>query len=583
MEDPIIKKPTPGTIEKPNIKKAAPGTIDKPKIPTIQKPTPSPLPGKPLIFSNTYDAEEIAKLPHTTSELTYDRSSGDKLAHNAMKWFDGAPKPTPGNVVVPYIYGRSAFEDIADALSCATSPEHRIYLIGWWVLPDTAMKNPVNGNPPANSQLKDYLKNTKAQVRGLFWDTFLKGQSGDNKEITNYINSLPNGAALEDNRLVAGKLPDRGPNIHHQKLLVVSGDAGLVAFLGGMDINYSRLGDSPLHDVHVRLNGPSAAAALSNFRDRWLDHPATAALDQNRFQLSRDAVKQDFDRIISNRKSDVKPSCTVPGGKVNVDRRMLVSIGRTFPNLNKFNSGDRYQFPNPDQSAWQLIKNGIENAKEYIYVEDQYLVSRRVRDLLVKKLREEQFKFLLILMNNSIDFEAGSPPEFPFLIGTRNEIRTDLSAVDPKRQKWRMFSLKNPPDSARKGWCGSYVHSKTWIFDDEYVVVGSANCDDRGYSYDTEIVAGITEEPISRVLGGRFARDLRISLWRKHLGIPHVYLQKFSTGLAYWQNPPPSAMIFDNSDLEDSPLFNGAKELTRDNKNANYVWTHLSDPDADKL
>ncbi|UOE56094.1 hypothetical protein [Cytobacillus oceanisediminis] len=117
-----------------------------------------------------------------------------------------------------------------------------------------------------------------------------------------------------------------------------------------------------------------------------MDHPSTPALDKVKFQMTPDAVRQDFIRVAASR-SGVMDTCTAPGGKVK-PRKMLVSIGRTFPNLSKFKPGDSYKFKSPDQSAWQLVKNGIINAREYIYVKDQYLVSRRVKDLLVAKLKD---------------------------------------------------------------------------------------------------------------------------------------------------------------------------------------------------
>lgn len=568
----IVKpeKPIPGSV-------AAPKRVEPPTVPA---PGKIAQPGQPFTNSCSTDAAEIAKLPHKGIDIEWpnERKTLKKLTENAWKWFDGAPTPSSGNTVVPYIYGRCAFDDIAEALKTAKSTDHRIYLVGWHVQKWTRMKNPLSGDPPVNTLLEDYLRNTKAQVRGLF------NIGGLNKPIADFINSLPNGAALEDDRIVPEDLPNRGPNLHHQKLVVVSGERGLVAFLGGMDLNNDRVdvnGKSPLHDVHIRLNGPAAAEAFSVFRDRWMDHPSTPALDKAKFQMTSDAVRQDFSRVASSR-SEAMDTCTVPGGKVK-PRRLLVSIGRTFPNLAKFKPGDSYKFKNPDQSAWQLVKNGITNAREYIYIEDQYLVSRRVKDLLVAKLKEPNFKFLLILMGNSGHFESHSEVEFPYLIGVRNEFRTDLAKVDPGRKKWRMFCLKATMDPGRKPWCGDFVHPKLWIIDDEYVAVGSANCDDRGYTYDTEIMAGITEEPLERTAGGRFARDLRIALWRKHLGLPHAQFVDIAAGLRHWLNPPPSAMIYDSSDLEESPLLNDTKGLTRDDPKANFKWTHIADPDADKL
>ena len=36
-----------------------------------------------------------------------------------------------------------------------------------------------------------------------------------------------------------------------------------------------------------------------------------------------------------------------------------------------------------------------------------------------------------------------------------------------------------------------YVHSKTWVIDDEFAIVGSANCNRRGYTHDSEASVGV--------------------------------------------------------------------------------------------
>ncbi|WP_433463408.1 phospholipase D-like domain-containing protein [Spirillospora sp. CA-128828] len=233
----------------------------------------------------------------------------------------------------------------------------------------------------------------------------------------------------------------------------------------------------------------------------------------------------------------------------------------------------------------------MSQARHYIYIEDQYLVSRRLKALLVDRLRDPQFKFLLILMENSRSFEhdkelitpAGKfPNEFPYLIGARNEMRADFAKADPGGRKWRMFSLTRSPDDERRKWCGPYVHAKTCLIDDEFAVIGTVNVDDRGYTFDSEIVAGITDDMIGRMSGRRFARDLRVNLWHKHLAVPHTRLATWESGLKIWQKPPPEAMVVDNTALEYSPLL-GAKGLVRDDPVADGMWGESIDPDADRL
>jgi phosphatidylserine/phosphatidylglycerophosphate/cardiolipin synthase-like enzyme len=97
------------------------------------------------------------------------------------------------------------------------------------------------------------------------------------------------------------------------------------------------------------------------------------------------------------------------------------------------------------------------------------------------------------------------------------------------------FGLRQPAtDPQRQQWSGSYVHSKTHVYDDECAIIGSANADDRGYTFDSEIVACITEDPSGRMARtSHFARDLRIALWHKHLGVSHAKLADWAKGLQF--------------------------------------------------
>ncbi|AWH52942.1 phospholipase [Stenotrophomonas sp. ESTM1D_MKCIP4_1] len=73
-----------------------------------------------------------------------------------------------------------------------------------------------------------------------------------------------------------------------------------------------------------------------------------------------------------------------------------------------------------------------------------------------------------------------------------------------------------------------YVHSKLLIVDDAVAIIGSANCNDRSLlgTGDTEIAAVIVDgeaKPMDlgngmRVITRKFARDLRMRLWKKFLG-----------------------------------------------------------------
>jgi len=88
-------------------------------------------------------------------------------------------------------------------------------------------------------------------------------------------------------------------------------------------------------------------------------------------------------------------------------------------------------------------------------------------------------------------------------------------------------SEANPPLYLVTEQC--YVHSKLLIVDDAVAIIGSANCNDRSLQGDgdTELAAVMVDTETSvqdlgngvRVVTRKFARDLRMRLWKKFLGM----------------------------------------------------------------
>lgn len=512
--------------------------------PAVVPAAPMP-PGTRPTLDCTVDAAEMGKLPRPPQRPQHG------TAHTGSHF-----PATTGNQVVGYTTGRCCFNDIAAAINTATQAEHRIYIAGWWLQTDTWLLD--RPAPPGKTPylLTELLQTTPAQIRTLTWrPPLVFGDIPNNQPWVDFINGLPNGAAIADGKLPGSAQGDQGKlsvGVHHQKIVVVVGYRGTIAFLGGMDLNNTRIsnqGVEPLHDVHLRLTGPAAAQVLKTFQERWTDHPEAPALELTRFGANPNSPFRtafpDPAPLTDNR----VPTCTLAAGARREDR--VVRIGRTYADLRKFGGSKGYGFATGgEHSALDMVIDGIRQARQTIYVEDQYLSSALIRAELIKKLADKSFQHLLILMCNS---DAIKATEFGYLRIFRNEYRRDLFAADPKRTRWGMYALKDCPDPDRRWFAGSYVHSKTWIFDDEYAVVGSANCTDRSFTFDSEIVAGISESGFIPPGPDAFAGALRINLWHKHLGVPHSLVREWRGGLKLWKKPPPSAMVYDDSQLESDP------------------------------
>ncbi|HEX8103182.1 MAG TPA: phospholipase D-like domain-containing protein [Solirubrobacteraceae bacterium] len=557
---------------------APPAPIRPPSPPMPPSPPIPPQAPSRAFATCTSDDAAMVRVPARHDDDPAYKKRGVRLP---TAWFPAAPAPTTGNQVVSYTYGVCAFNDMAEALLTAFAPEHRIYIAGWGTNKDVVLK------AGTTTTLEGYLSSTRAQVRGMFYDGVI-GVSPwlstkapvENKWVTDAINAHPSGGAVLD-----GKLPPIG--FHHQKLLVVQGQFGLVAFVGGMDIDPSRISvdpgaGRPMHDTHLRIAGNAALACRRIFEDRWLDHPATHQLDQ-KLGASATATTQERRALAFPAPAAFDPSglpsCTYLPGSKRENRPLRVAVGRTFANLTKAGRTPYGFAPNGEYTAWSLIERGIQQAVRWIYLEDQYLISRMARAALLDKFKDPAFEFLLMVMNGS----AAAAVDVNFLVTARNELRRDLAKIDPGRTRWGMYTLKDLGDPERQKWCGTYLHSKTWIFDDGYTIIGSANCDNRGYTHDAELMVGVADaDAITVHLGEGFAADLRTRLWHKHLGLPHAQVRDFEKGLRHWRKPPPTAMIQDASALEiDTHLSPPAQfPSAAEAPNYEFAWTKFVDPDS---
>jgi phosphatidylserine/phosphatidylglycerophosphate/cardiolipin synthase-like enzyme/outer membrane protein OmpA-like peptidoglycan-associated protein len=286
------------------------------------------------------------------------------------RWFEtgGTPPMQPvraGNAVLPLIDGLDTFKEMVRIIRTARSAGHYIYLLGWWLSNNFEL---VPGDP--DSTILSLFRNASTQgvqVRVMLWDQYGTQNSAEVDHINNW---LSNGAAILDNRTL-----QTGFGSHHQKILIVKGADGLTAFCGGIDINPDRIPPptgstrgAPLHDVHCRITGPAAYDVLRIFLDRWQDHPGHAVLDSSKGTLR-----------------GLSEQLPPPAGNV------YVQIGRTYGN----GVGHRFA-PNGEQTCRRMILKAIREARRFIYIEDQYLVSVEIRQALLAALPNIQHLTILI-------------------------------------------------------------------------------------------------------------------------------------------------------------------------------------------
>lgn len=247
---------------------------------------------------------------------------------------------------------------------------------------------------------------------------------------------------------------------HHQKVVVID---DRLAFCGGGDIATDRWDTpghlehdqrrimpdqechDPRHEVMMMVDGDAARALGDHFRERWRCSPGEGEL-----LPPEDAG------------GDPWPD-HVPPHLIGA----RVSIARTRPPWRK---------QPPVEEIQHLALACIAEAKHTIYLENQYFTSPVITEALARRLGEPDGPDVVLVTTGQ------APSWFDRLTmdNARGAMVWRLRAADV----FGRFRALYPVTSA-----GSkiIVHSKTSIFDDRIVRVGSANINNRSFGFDTEI------------------------------------------------------------------------------------------------
>ena len=405
------------------------------------------------------------------------------------RWTDPTtPTMREGNRVDYLVDGRDAFNAMLEAIQTTFSKDgsaYYIYLLAWYLDSDLPLKEGDNDTTIAKLFAKAASTDYGVEVRVMLYRNHLVPNT--HLLQAHRLNQLRSGAAIVDSNTLSFY------QSHHQKVLVVRGSRGLIGFCGGIDISADRLRTvavhkgSPFHDVHCRIEGLAANDLLNVFVQRWSAHPDSKK-DGKLGQELRGAKEANVSALS-------KPKAV--GDK-------FVLIARTFNSAQGKCANEL--------SIRTTLLRAISSVRYFVYIEDQYLVNLEAAEALKARLATlETLQHLTILVPHPsiTDLPGGEAARAKF-------IRMLVDGDSATSKKVRVF-YRTTPGTDQLG-PHSYVHAKTWIFDDELAVIGSANCNRRGWLYDSEVAAAICDR-VPSPSAPSFARQLRIRLWSEHLGV----------------------------------------------------------------
>jgi phosphatidylserine/phosphatidylglycerophosphate/cardiolipin synthase-like enzyme len=377
----------------------------------------------------------------------------------------GDPPPRAGCRLEVLVDGATALPAIAEALRGARS---HVHITGWHLAPHFEL---VRGeHPVVIGELLAELAE-RIDVRVMVWaGAPVPLFHPTRKEVEADVETLVRATQIQCRRD-----PREHPvHCHHEKTIVIDDE---IAFVNGIDMTdlagdrfdtseheaRRRLG---WHDVGVRLEGPVVADVAGHFTMRWRE-------------VSGETLPP-----------PVRPAPLQGPGT------STVQVVRTV-------AEDMYDaVPRGDFRILESYLRAVRSAQRLVYLENQFLWSPEIVDLLVDKLKHPpspDFRLVVLLpakANNGQDDTRGQLAVLADADGSGN----------PHFLAATIRSLSGHRDDPL------YVHAKVGIVDDRWMTVGSANLNSHSLLNDTEMNV-VTDD-------GVLARATRERLWSEHLQLP---------------------------------------------------------------
>jgi phosphatidylserine/phosphatidylglycerophosphate/cardiolipin synthase-like enzyme len=261
----------------------------------------------------------------------------------------------------------------------------------------------------------------------------------------------------------------------HAKLVSIDGQT---AFIMGSSLSQGYFNDrrhlihdarhngSLTHDVNLKLTGPAVEHVERTFGALWN-------------KLSPDSKIIPLDRQSQPGGIGVQVLRTLPG-----DTFSIADSG-------EFNA--TYQYG--ETSVLEAYQRAIVNAKDYVYIEDQYFTAPEIVTALIERMNSPDGSNLqvIVVLNPDPDIPGYPKKQFELIRQLRNGVPGHENRVGVFTL-WSFDETKPPYNKAKEPHelLSIYVHSKVAIVDDVWTTVGSANVDG----------ASLNESQIGTILGG---------------------------------------------------------------------------------
>lgn len=384
----------------------------------------------------------------------------------------------------------------------------------------------------------------------------------------------------------------RSQGAHHQKVSYIRNRYGDFAFVGGIDFVPRRWDTnthlSPeerkpgrpneegefvttgWHDVHAMLEGPVVLDIAKNFFQRWNAYVASPTPNPTP-DYPVDLTGVTAIANLPHIPEEGVPSWPGPASELALDapitphtvldrgpegrmpRRatQVCAIVRTIPPfIDAYDSFVKARkIPDNGEPIGELgcrvsYHQAIQNARNYIYLEDQYFVDPQIIEALYSRLidpdKKRRLRRLFVVLPHILADEPvvdaiyhHKRREAIRLI--QNKLRTMIGAEKglapeavPQIDVDKIFTVVHLEHTSGREL---YLHAKHMIVDDVWMVISSSNVSRRGMSYETEIGVTVSDAEVEDGVR-KVVRDHRVRLWAEHLRLDRAHWHRLLDPLA---------------------------------------------------
>jgi len=237
----------------------------------------------------------------------------------------------------------------------------------------------------------------------------------------------------------------------------------------------------PRKDYGVRLEGPAVSDIEAIFHSRW-----------------------EHGRDEGDLFSEYTTPWSLPEAEDEVSGGVLTQVEATMPP------------PFSVQAIRETHAKAFAQAKDYIFIEDQYFRSPIMTEVIFDQMLHNP-DLLLIVVSQPVSSWDG---------GAMWTVEGDSMLRNVFEDRYLTLQLKSTDLVAIEGWiwdtvelevAGIFNHSKLRIIDDRYLSVGSCNYNNRGYLYEGELNVSVLDEDFATEARWRVFENLVGPDWAPYL------------------------------------------------------------------